>query len=184
VPIRFLKTELEAALRLQQEAQQHSPQSFKSADVSSSVKESINAGASTAVWQARVNALTDELQLKTERTVGLKLREQQLEAELRSRLHQDQPLNAGHVVSAKELRDSLARNFGMNFRQYIKPRETVPAGVAGSDGSAVLKSGFVTDAEKQFAMKHSKHFEEAGRSNVQISQLDNFMRQQLERIMT
>lgn len=59
------------------------------------------------VWQSRIAALTDDLKQKAEKVAVLRSREQQLEAELRSRQHADAPLLPGLKAATAELRDAL-----------------------------------------------------------------------------
>jgi len=61
------------------------------------------------VWQARVAALTEELRSKTEKTQALRTREQQMEAELRSQLHEDQPRVTELASFAIEMRQAFTR---------------------------------------------------------------------------
>lgn len=65
--------------------------------------------ADSSVWQSRIATLQEELKQKSEKVAALRLREQQLEAELRNRLHADAELLPGLREAATELRSAFQR---------------------------------------------------------------------------
>lgn len=75
----------------------------------SQAKEVRPSSSSSSIWQSRIATLQEELKQKSEKVSALRLREQQLEAELRNRLHADAELLPGLRAAAAELRSAVQR---------------------------------------------------------------------------
>eukprot|EP00931_Biecheleriopsis_adriatica_P078389 TRINITY_DN51855_c0_g1_i1.p1 TRINITY_DN51855_c0_g1~~TRINITY_DN51855_c0_g1_i1.p1 ORF type:complete len:553 (+),score=104.06 TRINITY_DN51855_c0_g1_i1:55-1713(+) len=117
---------LEAQLETRRQREQQLEEALRDASLSASAcrpSDSKEAQACAAVWQSRIAALQDELKQKAEKVSALRTREQQLEAELRNRLHADAELLPGLRLAAAELRSALQRlPAGLLARNALQPK--------------------------------------------------------------
>eukprot|EP00930_Biecheleria_cincta_P018623 TRINITY_DN14439_c1_g1_i1.p1 TRINITY_DN14439_c1_g1~~TRINITY_DN14439_c1_g1_i1.p1 ORF type:complete len:534 (-),score=91.19 TRINITY_DN14439_c1_g1_i1:248-1849(-) len=85
----------------------------------------------SSIWQSRIATLQEELRQKSEKVAALRLREQQLEAELRNRLHADVELLPGLREAAAELRSAFQRLPG----EYMALQATAAASAQPYDSA-------------------------------------------------